>query len=563
MIEWLRAEWLLALPVAAALAWAWWRAHAGLGPWQRVVDPALLAELAGSAPAAHNRLALGLGLAVACLVCAALAGPSWREQPVALQRDAGVRIVVLDLSPSMEAVDLAPSRLARARQAAAELLAHARGARLGLVVFGADAFSAAPLTTDPALLAHLLEGVSPRTVPRAGSRPDLALDLARTLLAGASAAQGEVILVGDSAGDARALQAARALERAGFALSVLAVGTAHGGPVPVAAGAFARTEGGEVLVARPELEGLERLARAGGGSFRLLGDDTPRFARAVPAWRLSAAAPEAPAAARQDDGALLALLALPLAALLFRRGWLAGVAVLALALPLSAPPAHAFEWADLWQRADQQAARAFAGRRELDAARLAERLGPGSPWRAPLLYRAGRYAQAEALYAAEDTAAAHYNRGNALALAGRLEAALEAYGAALARSPGMQDALHNRELVRRALQAQRTQAVRDGGEAPPGETRSERSAPVPRAAARATPGKSDWDEPGRPAPSAPRAPGQGEAGGTEASPAQAELRRLEALLAKVPDDPGGLLANRFSRELHLRGALHDDTGARW
>jgi Ca-activated chloride channel homolog len=562
MIELLRPGWLLALPAAAALAWAWWRARAGFGPWRRVVDPKLLAELAGRAPAAQNRLALALGIAVLALVCAALAGPSWREQPVALQRDAGARIVVLDLSPSMNAVDVAPSRLERARAAAGALLARAAGAKLGVVVFGADAFSIAPLTADPAVLAHLLEGASPHILPRAGSRPDLALELARAMLAEAGAEEGEVILVGDSAGDARALEAARTLERAGFPVSVLAVGTAHGGPVRVAAGAFARTESGEVLIARAELEGLERLARAGGGAFRLLTahGDTPRFERAALAWRLASAAADVPAAGRQDDGALLVLLALPLAALLFRRGWLACLAVLCIALP--APPAHAFDWADLWRRADQQAERAFAERRALEAERLLGRLDPGSPWRAPLLYRAGRYAEAEALYAAEDTAAAHYNRGNALALAGRLEAALGAYGAALERSPSMRDALHNRALVRQALEAQRAQAASGGEERREG-GRGEARAPRPREATRAKRGDAAWDEPGRPAAPEPRSPGQGDARGLNDSPEQAELRRLEALLAQVPDDPGGLLANRFAKELRLRGALHDDTGAAW
>ena len=116
MIEWLRPAWLLVLPAALALAWAWWRARTGAGPWRRIVDPALLAELAGRAPAGGSRLALGLGAALLVLLCAALAGPSWRTQTVALHRDAGARIVVLDLSPSMDAVDVAPTRLERARR---------------------------------------------------------------------------------------------------------------------------------------------------------------------------------------------------------------------------------------------------------------------------------------------------------------------------------------------------------------------------------------------------------------------------------------------------------------
>ncbi len=562
MIEWLRPEWLLALPITLVLARVWWRASSGAGPWRRVVDPALLAELAGHAPPAGNRLALGLGAAALALVCAALAGPAWRTQPVAMHRDAGARIVVLDLSPSMDAVDVAPTRLERAREAAADLLLDAAGAQLGLVVFGADAFSVAPLTADPAILVHLLEGVSTGVVPRAGSRPDLGLELARRLLAESGAAGGEVILVGDSAGDARTLAAARTLAGAGFPLSVLAVGTPYGGPVRVAERSFARTDSGEVFVARPEFEALERVARAGDGRFQLLSaaGATPRVARGAQAVRAARAAATDASGARQDDGALLALLALPFAALLFRRGWLACLALVALGAMLP-PPALAFDWPDLWRRADQQAAQAFESARAGDEARLLEKLDPGSPWRAMVLYRAGRYAEAEALFALLDTADAHYNRGNALALAGQFAQALEAYDAALARRPGMSDALHNRALVREALAKQRAQDP--GGDQSGAQELARAQSPAPGTPGRARKREAPWDEPARPDEAQARTQPPDAAKAGEESPVRAELRRLEALLSKVPDNTGPLLANRFAHQLRQRGTPHRDTGARW
>ena len=565
MIEWLRPAWLLALPVGLALAWTWWRARAGLGPWRRVVDPALLDAVVERGPATGTRVALGLGIAVLALACVALAGPSWRTQPIALQRDAGARIVVLDLSASMNAVDMTPSRLERAREAVADLLHDAPGARLGLVVFGGDAFSVAPLTLDAGTLVHLLAGAAPRVLPRAGSRPDLGLDLARAMLAQSGAAGGEVILVADGAGDARTLSAARALAGDGFPVSVLAVGTAHGGPVRVGEGAFARTEAGEVLVARPDFEALERVARAGEGRFQLLpaAGATPRFARGARAWGESRALPAGGGDVRQDDGAWFLLLALPLAALLFRRGWLACLAALALTLALPAPPAHAFDWQDLWRRADQQAARAFEHGAGAEEARLLARLGPDSPWRALVLYRAGRYAEAEALFAMHDTADAHYNRGNALALAGRLEAALEAYAAALDRSPDMRDALHNRALVREALAKQRAQGTGEDDPQAPAGARAPRPSSAGSATARAGKREPAWEEPDLPREAQARAPQQPATQPPEDSADAAEVRRLEQLLAKVPDDPGSLLANRFAHQLRQRGTLHEDTGARW
>jgi len=358
---------------------------------------------------------------------------------------------------------------------------------------------------------------------------------------------------------------------------VLAVGTPHGGPVRLANGAFARSEANDILVARPEFAGLESVARAGGGRFYLLAasGETPHLAHGAEAWAPSAEAPARESAVRQDDGAWFVLLALPFAALLFRRGWLAGLAVFALALPPEA--AQAFEWPDLWRRADQQAAAQVASGHSGEHAELLARLGPESPWHALLLYRGGRYAEAAAQFAARDTADAHYNRGNALALEGRLEAALAAYGAALERSPSMRDALFNRALVREALAKQRA-GSQGGGEAqaqrrsdafPPSSVR-----PGTGAAGRGTQpdaarhgarsGEAAGSAPAQ--QSAELAPSRAQSGKQQRPDNAlegAELRRLEGLLAEIPDDPGSLLANRFAWQLRLRGSWHYDTGARW
>jgi len=590
-LEWLRPGWILALPAGLALLWLWWRAQAGTGRWRGLVDPALLPHLVGrsptgtrSAPITSAHGALAIAATALILVCVALAGPSWRSHPAPLIRDLTARIVVLDLSPSMDAVDVVPSRLERARAAIVGILRESPDAQLGLVVFGADAFTVAPLMNDASALIHLLGSLGTATVPRAGSRPDLGLDMARTLLARAGVAAGDVVLVGDSAGDARTLEAARALARAGYPLSVLAVGSLHGGPVRLASGAFARTDADEILVVKPELAGLERVARAGGGQFHALaaGSAVPHFARGARTWAESPDAMNSAMRLRRDDGAWFALLALPFAALLFRRGWLVGLAAVALTLPLAPKPALAFDWPDLWRRADQQAAAEFAAGTFGAQAQLVAKLDPDSPWRAPLLYRSRRFAEAAALFATEDGADAHYNRGNALALDGRLEEALAAYAAALERSPSMRDALFNRALVREAL-AKRRARGQAGGQAP------QRSAAPGPSNARPESGSAGR---GRGSAAGSNAAQRGMQSGEGAGSGQArarsnvaqsrepsgadsaarrpedaldapELRRLEALLAQVQDDPGSLLANRFAWQLRLRGNWNYDTGARW
>jgi Ca-activated chloride channel family protein len=572
MIEWLRPEWLLALPAGLALLWVWWRRHAGPGPWRRVVDAELLPGLSDRTRPWSARLALALAAVVVALLSVALAGPSWRTQPTPAYRPASARVVVLDLSPSMDAIDVAPSRLERARSAIVTLLREGGDGQFGLVVFAADAFAAAPLISDPAALVHLLANLETRTVPRPGSRPDLGLDRARRLLERAGVVAGDVILVGDSAGDERTAAAARALARAGFRVSVLAVGTPEGGPVRRADGSLAKTESGEVVVTRPDLRALERVAQAGGGRFQLLSahGPAPRFARNARSWAVTDDTPHRATRLREDDGAWFVLLALPFAVLFFRRGWL----LCALLVPFALPsPVHAFDWTDLWQRADQRAATQFATGQLGDPARLLDRLDQDSPWRAPILYRAGRFAEAAAAFAQDDTPDAHYNRGNALALEGRLEDALAAYDAALARRPDMRDALFNRALVREALAKRRARAKAAAQAHSP--QAGKPAANARRAESRAGErGARGGGAPGTPQASA-RAP-QIQSAAAERTPLSevergerqggvdpAELARLERLLARVPDDPGSLLARRFAHELRMRGVWNPDTGAQW
>jgi Ca-activated chloride channel family protein len=132
-----------------------------------------------------------------------------------------------------------------------------------------------------------------------------------------------------------------------------------------------------------------------------------------------------------------------------------GIALLLLCT--SAAQANDF-WTSLWRNADQRGERLL---RRGDAAGAAHTYAdPRRRAYAQLL--AGDYQGAANGFGAFDDSDAHYNRGNALAHAGELQAALQAYDAALARNPDNEDARHNRDLVRRALQQQRKRQGQPG-----------------------------------------------------------------------------------------------------
>jgi Ca-activated chloride channel family protein len=122
---------------------------------------------------------------------------------------------------------------------------------------------------------------------------------------------------------------------------------------------------------------------------------------------------------------------------------------IALLLALAATHAHAggTAWVDLWRNADQRGQQLL---RQGDAAAAAKTfVDPRRKAYAEL--QAGDYAQAARDLAGHDDSDDHYNRGNALAHAGDLPGALDAYDAALKRDPRNRDARHNRELVANAL----------------------------------------------------------------------------------------------------------------
>jgi len=453
----LTPAWLLALMPLALLLWLAWRSAAGSSAWRGIIDPRLLAALSVGGGDGIRRWPLAL-LALAWIIAVvALANPTFERASVPAFRTDAARVVVLDLSRSMLAADLTPSRLERARYKVADILAADAEAQVGLVAFAGDAFTVAPLSDDAETIRNMLDALSPDLMPVQGSRPDLALAQAQALLDQAGARGGEVVLLTDDAGDARARSAAEALRGAGHRLAVIGVGTEEGAPVP----GVTRSDG--PVVAKLATDALRDLATAGGGRYaRLSAGDRDLRAVLSNVGNRAAKLDDDPSQAEvwKELGPWITLALLPLGAAAFRRGWLLSIVLVAVPAMLMAPrPALAFGWDDLWQRRDQQAQQALVSG-DLERARaLANdptRLGSA-------LYRLEDYAAAAEAFAEGDAAVDHYNRGNALARAGELEQALDAYDQALERDPGLTDAAYNRAQVEEALRRQQSQPQQQHG----------------------------------------------------------------------------------------------------
>lgn len=571
----LRPLWLLALPVLLGLVMLGRGRLAQLSPWARVVDPALLPFLLDQARPRTSRLWLPLAMLGLCLACVAAAGPAWRQLPQPVFTQAWQQILVMDLSASMQATDLRPSRLERARLAAHQILERTSEGDTGLIAVAAEAFPVVPLTSARATVSHLLHSLDPSIMPRQGENLAAGIDAALALLRQAQAGRGHILLFTDSSPDEAAMAFARAARAEGHRVHVLATGTPRGAPVPGPDGEWLSDATGAVRLAALDEAGLKSLATAGDGEYhrldRLPSDWTPGSARGGDQSREDDLRTDI----WQDEGPWLLLPLLLIAALAFRRGWLFCL------LPIFVIPIPAE--AGWWQRADQQAYQHWqAGEHE----RAAETFS-NQHWQAAALYEAGEYARAAQLWRQGDSASAAYNLGNALARQGDLAGASAAYAEALARDPNHAKAADNKALIDELLQQQEQQDSSEGDSSEDAGDQAENSqAGDPNAQdgddaehspdsgddAQSEQADSEQDsqaaEPDEDTAQADESPPSPDEEGTQGEEEQqASLEEsgqgldeqslaVQQWLNRLPDDPGQLLREKF-RRMQLRRQQQD------
>lgn len=564
-----RPAWLLLLPLLAWLLWRLWHRKRRLGRWQALLPPAFQAWLLHGGRGRQDRLPwLLLGLAW-LLALLALLGPGWSSEEQPAQTRGDPLVAILELTPAMLAEDLEPTRLEVARRKLLDLLAARGEAPTAIVVYAGSAHVLVPLSNDLATAQNLLTALTPALMPEPGQRADLAVQRALALLDQGANGHGRLLLLTGDLSPSEEAGIRAALDERSNPLLLLGVGTPAGAPVQLEDGGFLRDATGAILLPRLHGEQLAAFAADLGGGYSTLRLDDRDLASLGLLSRRAARDAQAenlrPLAGWADQGHWLLLPLLLLAACAGRRGWLFAFALLL----VSPPPAYAFEFADLWRRPDQQGLQLLeAGAPAAAAQRFAD-----PQWRGIALYQAGDYAAAAEAFAQGDDAAAHYNRGNALARGGELEAALDAYSEALRRAPQLAEAQRNRALVDRLLRERQEaeRAARDAAErrAETDSDADDSAGQRPVAPASGTGSPAEQQGRGEPATEAataasaqpsPGAFGSGSAGeerlepasaapeaaGDNAPPVQAEQRQaLEQWLRQIPDDPAELLRRKF------------------
>jgi len=287
---------LLALiPVAI---WLWRSAaKAARGPVHRYADPHLLPHLTGTRELkSHERWGRFLRWSLLwTLLVVALAGPRWGYDDVRLFHPGNNLLILLDISRSMQADDVAPNRLSRARQEVQDLIVQNRQVRLGLIAFASVPHVVSPITEDTFTILNSLPALSTDMARLQGSRLHLALDRAEVLLDSLPEDSGRaLLLISDGDFDEPGLRDRVAgLAAKGVRFHALGIGTPEGAGVPAAQGGWITDRGGQPIrsVLREDL--LKELAEAGGGIYQRADFRDRDTARILAAATVSRLPPEA------------------------------------------------------------------------------------------------------------------------------------------------------------------------------------------------------------------------------------------------------------------------------
>lgn len=445
-LTFIRPAWFYALIPLVLLAALQFRNQKLSRSWQSIIDPKLLPHLLIGQSKKQSSTAGILVFVVGLLSITALAGPAWEKRAQPVFKEQSALVIALDLSRSMDAADIKPSRLTRARHKITDILKQRKLGQTALLVYAANAYTVSPLTDDTATITALLPSLTTDLMPTQGSRTDMAINKAVTLLENAGVNHGDILLVTDGVED-KAQQAIKTAAKK-YRISILAIATKDGSPIPQETGGFFKDRRGAIVLPKLSLPELQKASRLGNGylvTIRPDDSDINKLSSLFIKNRFEADKDTKQSSLKTDSwveqGPWLLLLVIPFALLFFRRGILFAIAFILIQAP---QPVHANTlWNSLWSNADQRAEKLLENNKPKEAAELFS----DKQWKASAYFKDQQYQKSIAELEGINTADAHYNKGNAFAKLGETEKAIKQYNAALKLEPKHEDAAFNKNIL--------------------------------------------------------------------------------------------------------------------
>ena len=232
-------------------------------------DPKLLKELMPDVSRFRPSVKFWLLQATLALLIVMLARPQMGTK-ISQEKRTGIEtIIALDISNSMRAEDIVPSRLDRSKMMVENLVDHFTNDKIGLIVFAGDAFVQLPITSDYVSAKMFLSSIDPSMMATQGTDIAAAIDMAMNSFTQDEGIGKAIIVITDGENhESGALEAAEAAKKKGMRVYVLGVGSAQGAPIPIpGTGDYMKDNTGNTVMSALNEDMCRQVAQAGGGAY--------------------------------------------------------------------------------------------------------------------------------------------------------------------------------------------------------------------------------------------------------------------------------------------------------
>ena len=233
-------------------------------------DPALLQELMPTVSKYRPDVKFWLTFAALALTIFMLARPQFGSKMETVKRSGVEAVIALDISNSMLAEDVTPSRLEKAKKLISRLVDTFNNDKVGMIVFAGEAFTQLPITSDYISAKMFLESINPSLITTQGTDIGAAIRLAMKSFTPNDGVGRAIVVITDGENhEGGALEAAKEAAEKNMQVFILGIGSPDGSPIPVERGRndFRKDKDGNVIVTRLNEQMCQEIAKAGNGVY--------------------------------------------------------------------------------------------------------------------------------------------------------------------------------------------------------------------------------------------------------------------------------------------------------
>lgn len=257
---------LLIIPILVLVRFIVWRKRKR--NLRKFGDPSLLKEMMPDVSKYRPTIKFCLLLSVITILIFMIARPQVGSK-ISHEKREGIEVLIaLDISNSMLAQDVIPSRLEKSKLLIEDLVDHFTNDKVGLVVFAGDAFVQLPITNDYVSAKMFLQNINPSLITTQGTDLARAISLSQSCFTQREHIGRAIIVITDGEDhEGGALEAAREAYKKGINVFILGVGTSKGAPIPDGNGGYLKDNSGQTVLSALNEQMCQQVAKAGNGVY--------------------------------------------------------------------------------------------------------------------------------------------------------------------------------------------------------------------------------------------------------------------------------------------------------